>query len=82
VCAASDIKVGWRFLARNVLTVIAEILAEDATSFHATAEALNARGVRTARGGAWQASLARNVTLRGDAPPPPPWNAYRLPGQH
>jgi hypothetical protein len=31
------------------------------------AEALNARGVQTARGGAWYASSVRNLLLRADA---------------
>ena len=61
--------------ARNVLPVIAEIRAGGVTSFQAVAAALNARGVRTARGGTWHASSVRNVALRGDAPartPRPP----------
>ena len=53
--------------AANVLPIIAQIRASGATSFQAIAEALNARGVRTARGGAWHASSARNVALREGA---------------
>ena len=34
------------------------------TSYHAIAEALNARGVRTARGGDWYSGTVRNVMLR------------------
>jgi DNA invertase Pin-like site-specific DNA recombinase len=40
-------------LAANVVPIIEQIKASDATSFQAIAEALNARGIRTARDGAW-----------------------------
>jgi hypothetical protein len=48
----------------NVLPVIREVQAAGATTFQAIAEALNARGVRTARGGTWHASTARNIVMR------------------
>ena len=54
--------------AANVLPTIRQIQASGATSYAAIAAALNARGVRTARGGTWHASSVRNVALRGDAP--------------
>jgi hypothetical protein len=50
--------------AANVLPIVREIQASGATSYAAIAEALNARGVRTARGGTWHASSARNVVIR------------------
>ena len=40
-------------LAANVVPIIEQIKASGATSFQAIAEALNARGIRTARDGAW-----------------------------
>jgi hypothetical protein len=56
------------------------------------AAALNARGVRTARGGSWHQSNVRNLLLRIDAAPPTrapapvgpsslPHHAYRPPEQ-
>jgi DNA invertase Pin-like site-specific DNA recombinase len=50
--------------AANVLPIVREIQASGAASFQAIAEALNARGVRTARGGTWHASTARNIVIR------------------
>jgi DNA invertase Pin-like site-specific DNA recombinase len=50
--------------AANVLPIVREIQASGATSYAAIAEALNARGVRTARGGTWHASTARNIIMR------------------
>ncbi len=51
--------------ARNVLPVIEQVKATGATSYNAIAEALNVRGVRTARGGTWQAATVRKIMLRG-----------------
>ena len=50
--------------AANTLPLIAEIQATGATSLRAVANALNARGVRTARGGDWHPSSVRNVLGR------------------
>jgi DNA invertase Pin-like site-specific DNA recombinase len=55
--------------ARNVLPVIREIQQAGTRDLRGIAAALNARGVRTARGGAWHQSSVRNLLLRGDAPP-------------
>lgn len=52
--------------ASNVLPVIAEIRRTGANSFRAIAEALNARGIATPRGGQWHAASVRNVLARGD----------------
>jgi hypothetical protein len=48
----------------NVLPVIREIWRAGATSLHQIADALNARGVTTPRGGRWYASSVRNALER------------------
>jgi len=50
--------------AANVLPIVRQIQASGATTFRAIAEALNNRGVRTARGGAWHDSTVRNQLAR------------------
>ena len=50
--------------AANVLPVVRQIQASGATTPRAIAEALNARGIRTARGGAWHDSTVRNLLGR------------------
>jgi DNA invertase Pin-like site-specific DNA recombinase len=50
--------------AANVLPIVEEIRRAGASTFTAIAEALNARGVRTARGGQWHAATVRNVLQR------------------
>jgi DNA invertase Pin-like site-specific DNA recombinase len=50
--------------AANVLPIIREIQQASATSLRAIAEALNARGIATARGGRWQAMTVSNVLSR------------------
>jgi DNA invertase Pin-like site-specific DNA recombinase len=50
--------------AANVLPVIREIRRTGATSLHQIADALNARGITTPRGGQWYASSVRNVLAR------------------
>jgi DNA invertase Pin-like site-specific DNA recombinase len=51
--------------AANVLPIIREIQRAGAKTLRAIAEALNARGVPTARGGRWQAMTVSNVLARG-----------------
>lgn len=51
--------------AANVLPIVRQIQAAGATTPRAIAAALNARGVRTARGGAWHDSTVRNLLARG-----------------
>ena len=51
--------------AGNVLPIIAEIRKSGATTLRAIAEALNARGVPTPRGGRWHAMSVRNALARG-----------------
>jgi DNA invertase Pin-like site-specific DNA recombinase len=81
--------------ARNVLPVVREIQQAGTRDMRGVAAALNARGVRTARGGTWHQSNVRNLLLRGDAAPPTPaspeptapqvvplpHHAYRPPGR-
>jgi alkylated DNA nucleotide flippase Atl1 len=47
--------------ATNVLPVVRQIQAAGVATHRAIAEALNARGIRTARGGAWYSSTVRNL---------------------
>jgi DNA invertase Pin-like site-specific DNA recombinase len=50
--------------AANVLPVVRQIQAAGHATLQAIAEALNARGVRTARGGHWHNSTVRNLLAR------------------
>ena len=50
--------------AANVLPVVRQFQAAEITTARAIAEALNARGVRTARGGEWHNSTMRNLLAR------------------
>lgn len=51
--------------ASNVLPIVRQIQATGATTYRAIAQALNDRGVRTARGGDWHDSTVRNLLARG-----------------
>jgi DNA invertase Pin-like site-specific DNA recombinase len=50
--------------AANVLPIIREIRKAGATTLREIANALNARGVQTARGGQWYATTVNNVLAR------------------
>ena len=50
--------------ANNVLPIIAEIKNSGASTLRAIAEALNARGIPTPRGGRWHATSVRNALAR------------------
>jgi DNA invertase Pin-like site-specific DNA recombinase len=50
--------------AANVLPIVREIQASGLTTLRDIAAALNARGVRTARGGAWHSSTVHNLLTR------------------
>ena len=50
--------------AANVLPIVRQIEAAGATTHRAIAAALNARGIRTARAGAWHDSTVRNLLAR------------------
>jgi Recombinase len=52
--------------ADNVRPIIREIQSAGAETLQAVADALNARGVPTARGGRWYAVTVRNVIRRKD----------------
>ena len=51
--------------AANVLPVIREVQRSGAKTLRHIADALNARGISTARGGRWYAMTVRNVLARG-----------------
>lgn len=55
--------------AANLLPVIESIKAAGATTFDAIAKALNARGIRTARGGRWHSTTVRNLHSRSVSGP-------------
>jgi DNA invertase Pin-like site-specific DNA recombinase len=62
--AVSAVKAGADRAASNVLPIIAEIRKSGSTTLRTIAEALNARGVPTPRGGRWHAMSVRNVLAR------------------
>ena len=51
--------------AANVLPIVRQIKEAGINTLQGIANALNARGVRTARGGQWHASTVRNLAARG-----------------
>ena len=51
--------------ARNVLPIVRQLQASGIVTVRAIAEALNARNIRTARGGEWHGSTVRNLLARG-----------------
>jgi DNA invertase Pin-like site-specific DNA recombinase len=53
--------------AANVLPIIREVRKAGATTLRQIADALNARGVHTARGGQWHATSIKNVLERAQA---------------
>ena len=53
--------------AANVLPIIRQIMAADASlNLRGIAAALNARGIRTARGAVWHGTTVRNMLRRGE----------------
>ena len=50
--------------AANVLPIIRDIEEAGVTTLQGIAGVLNARGIRTARGGRWHAATVRNLLLR------------------
>ena len=52
--------------AANVSPVVRPIHASGATTLRAIAEALNARCIRTARGGAWYAAIIATLLARSE----------------
>jgi hypothetical protein len=55
--------------AANVRPVIRELQNSGLKTYRALSDALNERGVKTARGGAWDPATVRKVLLRGEATP-------------
>jgi DNA invertase Pin-like site-specific DNA recombinase len=62
--AVVSIVAGADRLAANVVPIIREMQRAGVSTLRDIAEALNARGVPTARGGMWHASTVRNVLVR------------------
>jgi len=62
--AAASIKILADRHAANVLPIIREIQRTGAVSLHQIADALNARGISTPRGGQWYAKSVSNVLAR------------------
>ena len=52
--------------AANIVPVIDAIRASGIESLAGIADALNARGIRSARGSRWHVSTVRNIVLRRD----------------
>jgi DNA invertase Pin-like site-specific DNA recombinase len=62
--AVETVQANARRHAANVLPVIREVQRAGAHTLRAVAEALNARGISTARGGRWHAQTVANVLAR------------------
>src|SRR5580692_6455947 len=62
--AVASIKAGADQHAANILPIIREAQKAGATTLRAVAEALNARGISTPRGGTWHAMSVKNVLDR------------------
>jgi DNA invertase Pin-like site-specific DNA recombinase len=65
--AMASIKTGADQHAANILPIIREAQKAGATTLRAVAEALNARGISTARGGSWHAMSVKNMLERSIA---------------
>jgi DNA invertase Pin-like site-specific DNA recombinase len=61
---AEVLRAGADAFAANVLPIVRQIQAAGITSTRDIAAALNARGIRTARGGEWHHSTVRNLLAR------------------
>jgi DNA invertase Pin-like site-specific DNA recombinase len=66
--AVASIKAGADKHAANILPIIKEAQRAGATTLRQVAEALNARGVATARGGQWHAMSVKNMLDRAGLP--------------
>ena len=62
--ALASIKASADLHAANILPIIREAQKAGATTLRAVAEALNARGISTARGGSWHAMSVKNILDR------------------
>jgi hypothetical protein len=63
--------------AANVLPIVRQIEASGATTHRAISVALNARGIRTARSGAWHNSTVRNLLAQPEGRSTPPGRGHR-----
>jgi Recombinase len=63
----AHIKAGADQHAANILPIIREAQKAGATTLRAIADALNARGISTARGGSWHAMSVKNMLDRPTA---------------
>jgi DNA invertase Pin-like site-specific DNA recombinase len=76
---ADRVKAEAERFAASVLPIIREAQRAGASSLHAIADALNARGVRTARGGKWAATQVRDILKRsGQGRGGPPQNRAHM----
>jgi DNA invertase Pin-like site-specific DNA recombinase len=66
--AMASIRAGAEKHAANILPIIKEAQRAGATTLRQIAEALNARGVATARGGQWHATSVKNMLDRATQP--------------
>ncbi|MFY9958096.1 recombinase family protein [Bradyrhizobium sp.] len=66
--AMASIRAGAEKHAANILPIIKEAQKAGATTLRQIAEALNARGVATARGGQWHAASVKNMLDRATQP--------------
>ena len=62
--AVDTVKAEANRYAANVLPIIREIRKAGAATLREIADALNARGIQTARGGQWYATTVSNVLAR------------------
>ena len=62
--AVAGIRAAAEAFASTTLPIIRQIEASGVSSYHGIAEELNAREVRTARGGEWHAATVRNMMRR------------------
>lgn len=53
-----------RAFASNVIPIVRQIEASGVSGYHGIASALNARGVKSSRGGEWHATTVRNLMIR------------------
>ncbi|MFC7478672.1 recombinase family protein [Dankookia sp. GCM10030260] len=61
---AASIRAAAAAFADNVLPVIRQLEATGVSSYRGIADALNTRGIRTARGGTWHGTTVRNMLMR------------------
>ena len=65
--------------AANVLPIVRQIEASGVKGHRAIAAALNARGVRTARGGDWHPTTVRNLLVRREKGEGVNWETVPVP---